>query len=175
MEFITTDLETNVFIQSEAEFSQAKRRGLRDKIISLITGRRLHLLSLNPEAVSFHPNRPTDLGLQDIPIKQIVGSVSRCYDFTSQFLPRGSIPGVKERWRRIYTLAATGQGFPPIEVYKMGECYFVKDGHHRVSVAKYLAWETIQAKVTILKAADNVSMDHDPAAWYDGNCLCLQA
>ena len=99
-------------------------------------------------------------GLQDIPVKNIVGSTGRYEDFTRRFLPRRSGKRDKERWRNIYTLAVTGKGFPPIDVYKIDQVYFVKDGNHRVSVARELGWKMIQAHVTELPSP--ISLDLDP-------------
>src|SRR5690606_37393764 len=69
-------------------------------------------------------------GLQEIPLDAIVGSVGRYEDFNRQFLPRQAAQG--GRWARV-RMAVEGSGLPPIEVYKIGDIYFVLDGHHRVS------------------------------------------
>jgi hypothetical protein len=70
------------------------------------------------------------------PLRNITGSTGRYEDFTRHFLPRSGDTRNKERWRNIYTLAETGKGFPPIDVYKIDQVYFVKDGNHRVSVER---------------------------------------
>lgn len=66
-------------------------------------------------------------GLQSIPVGQIVGSAGRYHDFNRAFLPEQEY--VKQRWRRVYAAAHSQQGFAPIEVYQVGEAYFVRDGH----------------------------------------------
>jgi hypothetical protein len=91
------------------------------------------------------------LGLRDIPLNEITGSMERERRFSRRFLPRFCNQEDKERWRALYTRAITGAGAPPVELYKIGDNYFVKDGHHRVSVARYLGWETIQAHVVELR------------------------
>ena len=72
-------------------------------------------------------------GVFNIPLDAIVGSVDRYKDFTREFLPL--IDGDALRWQRVAALQRN-QGLPPIEVYKIGEVYFVKDGNHRVSVMR---------------------------------------
>ena len=141
------DLKTMIYIRSEAEFSRARSRAFWDIKRSLVTGHRPYLLPFD-EAIKGLPATPTlSLGLQDIPLKNIVGSVGRARDFTRHFMPR--VSDEQERWRTIYTLAVSGAGFPPVEVLQIGPVYFVQNGHHRVSVASYLSWSTIQADVTV--------------------------
>jgi len=84
------------------------------------------------------------LGLQDVPLNQIRGSVGRYRDFTMTFLPR--YDKMRDRWVKVGTLAEA-EGMPPIELYKVGDAYFVLDGNHRVSVARHLGAFTIQAHV----------------------------
>jgi hypothetical protein len=57
---------------------------------------------------------------------------------------------MQERWSRVYAKIQSMEGVPPIEVYKVGEVYFVRDGNHRVSVAVQLGFDTIEAHVTEL-------------------------
>ncbi|MBI1882085.1 MAG: hypothetical protein HYR94_28250 [Chloroflexi bacterium] len=142
------DLKTMTYIQSEVEFSRARSRGFWDIKRSLVTGHKPYLL-LFDEVIKGLPATPIiNLGLQDIPLKNIVGSLGRSRDFTHRFMPRVSYERGKERWRTIYTLVVSGVGLPPIEVFQIGPIYFVQDGHHRVSVASYLGWSTIQAYVS---------------------------
>lgn len=84
-------------------------------------------------------------GVKEIPIADIRGSVGRPGDFDASFLPVR--PRMRERWARLDAAMRRGEAVPPIEVYHLGEVYFVKDGHHRVSVARQLGWKTIQARV----------------------------
>jgi hypothetical protein len=86
------------------------------------------------------------VGIRSIPVESIVGSVDRPNDFDRKFRPRSAHQ--RERWERIATAQRRGDAMPPIEVYEVGDLYFVKDGHHRVSIAYALGWETIDADVT---------------------------
>src|SRR6478735_6789543 len=95
-------------------------------------------------ALGYLGERP--LGLQAIPLDAIVGSVDRAADFDRWFRPRSRVS--RERWERLDRILRQGDGLPPIDVYRIGELHFVKDGHHRVSVAIALRLRTIDANVT---------------------------
>jgi hypothetical protein len=86
------------------------------------------------------------LGEQPIPLDSIVGTVDRSREFDRSFRPTS--PRVRERWQRINLAQRKGQALPPIDVYRIGELHFVKDGHHRVSVARAFGHRDINAYVT---------------------------
>ncbi|MEO5652734.1 MAG: chromosome partitioning protein ParB [Marmoricola sp.] len=86
------------------------------------------------------------LGVQDIAMDAIVGSVDKVRDFDRRFRPTSGKS--RERWERLAHKTRTGETFPPIEVYQLGHLYFVRDGHHRVSVGRALGATTIEADVT---------------------------
>ena len=88
----------------------------------------------------------TELGLQVIRLDSIVGSVGRTRDFDRNFRPTSGRS--RKRWERIAGAQRRGESMPPIDVYRIGELHFVKDGHHRVSVARALGHEDIDAYVT---------------------------
>ena len=159
MEPLNINVEEMAYIRSESEFGRARMKGFVEMVMGLVTGQNMHLLSFDEVVEKLRLKQAIYLGLQDIPIKNIVGSTGRYEDFTRQFLPRSGDRRDKERWRNIYTLAVTGKGFPPIDVYKIDQVYFVKDGNHRVSVARDLGWETMQAHVTELPSS--ISLDPD--------------
>ena len=87
-----------------------------------------------------------DLGLQTIPLDSIVGTVDRTKEFDRAFRPMS--PRLRARWQRIAEAQRRGESFPPISVYRIGELHFVRDGHHRVSVARSLGRDDIDAYVT---------------------------
>lgn len=89
----------------------------------------------------------TYLGLHPIEVQKIVGTAGRNSDFDKAWLPRRY--DVQERWRQL-ELAFPEGGFPPIVVYKLGDSYFVVDGHHRVALARAHKVEYIDAEVTEL-------------------------
>jgi len=98
------------------------------------------------------------LGIRQIPIDRIVGTVDRTRDFDRDLLPRRS--GVARKWRGVERAFPDG-GFPPIEVYGVGESYFVIDGHHRVAVAKQRGATRIEAEVTRLATQMPLPPDAD--------------
>jgi hypothetical protein len=86
------------------------------------------------------------LGLRVIPLDSVVGTVDRSREFDRAFRPTS--PRVRERWQRINLAQRKGEALPPIDVYRIGDMHFVKDGHHRVSVARALGHRDIEAYVT---------------------------
>jgi hypothetical protein len=89
-------------------------------------------------------------GLHQVSIHQIVGSVSRYHDFDRAFLPRRTT--TRDRWEGIDRAYYEDTALPPIELYRLGETYFVKDGNHRVSVARERGQEFIDAYIIELEA-----------------------
>ena len=88
----------------------------------------------------------TNLGLQQVRVRDIVGSVDRTKDFDKYFRPTSS--RIRERWQRLAAAQRRGESVPPVLLYKIGSMYFVIDGHHRVSIAIAHHVETIDAYVT---------------------------
>ena len=148
------DFKTMTYIQSATEFNRASLKGFWETLWGLLTRRNVSLLSLDQTLPELCAKKLIYRGLQDIPLEQIVGSAGRYQDFTLHFFPSTSRESSKDRWRIIYTLVVTGEGFPPVNLYKVGNLYFVEDGHHRVSVANYLRWPTIQAYVTEISLSE---------------------
>jgi len=101
-------------------------------------------------------------GLKDIAIADIRGSVGRPNDFDASFLPVR--PQMRQRWAQLDAAMRRGEAVPPIEVYHLGDVYFVKDGHHRVSVARHLHWKTIPARVIEVRTRAPLARDMDAAA-----------
>jgi hypothetical protein len=86
------------------------------------------------------------LGLQTIPLSAVVGTVDSTRDFDRRFRPTNE--RVRERWERIALAQRRGESIPPIDVYRVGNMYFVEDGRHRVSIAIATGAKTIDANVT---------------------------
>jgi hypothetical protein len=86
------------------------------------------------------------LGLQVVSLDAIVGTVDRTRDFDRQFRP--TTGRVRARWERIAAAMRRGESLPPIDVYRIGDLHFVRDGHHRVSVARALGRRDIDAYIT---------------------------
>jgi hypothetical protein len=88
----------------------------------------------------------TRLGLQIVSLDLIVGTVDRARDFDRRFRPTSG--RVRRRWEQIAAAVRRGEPMPPIDLLRIGEIYFVRDGHHRVSVAHAMGWRDIDAYVT---------------------------
>jgi uncharacterized ParB-like nuclease family protein len=102
-------------------------------------------LSFEEVSAQLRLGEPTgDASLEEIPLDKIVGSVGRYRDFNRAFLPRAQVDPA--RWTRIEHLQGR-LSLPPIDVFKVGDVYFVRDGNHRVSVARTRKHKTILARV----------------------------
>jgi hypothetical protein len=132
------------------DFYRLRQRAAIQELLAPLTNAPLDLLPYEEVREKLHLQGGTYRGLQDIPLDKIVGSVGRYRDFTRTFLPRESTD--QYRWATVKALAESMEGWPPIEVFQVGDVYFVKDGNHRVSVAWDLGMETIQAHVTEYKS-----------------------
>ena len=132
------------------DFQSARMKAGIQEVLARITGRSTQLLSYDEVAEKLKLRARTERGVQHIPLNSIVGSVGRYTDFTRNFLPRSD--NDQERWSRVKTaFMESGAGLPPIEVYKVGEAYFVVDGNHRVSIARQEGSEFIEAHVIEFK------------------------
>ncbi|MBE2231992.1 MAG: universal stress protein [Anaerolinea sp.] len=142
------------------DFQEARRRAALEDLKARLTGKSDDLLSYEEVQALVLPDESTSRGLQEIPLDAIVGSVGRYRDFTRSFLPR--LESNKHRWANVKLRALYRGGVSPIEVYQLGDVYFVLDGNHRVSVARQLGAETIQAYVTQVHSRVPLSADVHP-------------
>ncbi|MGB9592226.1 MAG: universal stress protein, partial [Candidatus Kryptoniota bacterium] len=142
------------------EFYRARNRAQLQELISRLRGESNQLLNYNEVRRKLRVQGSIDRGLKEIPISSIVGSVGRYKDFTRDFLPKKD--SIKDRWASIRIAVSGLRGLPPIEVYQIGEAYFVKDGNHRVSVARQIGMEYIQAYVTEIHTRVPITPDITP-------------
>ena len=115
------------------DFDRARRKAFIQRILALVTRQSLDLLSFEQVREQLHLRDRRFQGLQEVPLAQIVGSVGRYQDFTRTFLPRTD--GLRERWAAVEDRVKEG-GLPPVELHKVGDAFFVRDGNHRVSIAR---------------------------------------
>lgn len=135
------------FQLSRERFERARREALRQDLTGLLTGGRRDLLPFAPfERYLNTYSRIEHRTAESIPLDKIVGSVGRYTDFTRSFLPRNQ--AMLERWAFVQQRMTSMEGLPPIEVFKVGEVYFVSDGNHRVSSARVNGFREIEAYVT---------------------------
>lgn len=126
-------------------FRRARRRAFQEDLLALLRKRPADLLPFEAVKENLHLANYSYRELQSVPLDNIVGSVGRYHDFTRHFWPRQDT--LKDRWARIAYAMLWRGGLPPVHLYQVGEVYFVKDGNHRVSVARYLGAPTIEAYV----------------------------
>jgi hypothetical protein len=133
---------------AQFDFSRARRRRALARLTARL--RRAddvnHILPFEEVARALGRVGERRLGLQLIPLDSIIGTVDRSREFDRDFRPTS--PRVRARWERINLAQRKGEAMPPIDVYRIGELHFVKDGHHRVSVAHALGHQDIEAYVT---------------------------
>jgi nucleotide-binding universal stress UspA family protein len=132
------------------DFQSARVKAGIQEVLARITGKSTQLLSYEEVAEKLKLHARTERGIQHIPLDAIIGSVGRYTDFTRTFLPRSDKD--QDRWSRVKAaFMESGAGLPPIEVYKVGEAYFVVDGNHRVSIARQEGAISIEARVIEFK------------------------
>ncbi|MEO8613455.1 MAG: ParB N-terminal domain-containing protein [Chloroflexota bacterium] len=133
-----------------SDYERAQSKAQKRRLVAMVRRQRNDLLSLNAIIQCLTTHGQHSLGLVTVAIEQIVGSVDRNRDFDRAFLPRTGV--TMERWLRIVKARYKGEYLPPVELRKVGEAYFVVDGHHRISVAREMGQEYIDAYVTELEA-----------------------
>lgn len=128
------------------DFQKARQQAALQEVLARLTGKSNTLLSYEEVARRLRLVSRTERGVQEIPLAAVVGSVGRYTDFTRTFLPRQDED--QDRWAGVKAaLTSLPQGLPPIEVYKVGEVYFVLDGNHRVSIARQMGLTHLEARV----------------------------
>lgn len=132
-----------------ADFHRARRQADLERLLAAVTGRKTDLLSYEEVRSKLRGMEKSRETLQEVPLDAIIGSLGRYNDFTRSFLPKKDSD--RHRWARIMAATRGARGLPPVELYKVGEAYFVRDGHHRVSVTREMGAKMIQAYVTEVK------------------------
>ncbi|MCA9922120.1 MAG: hypothetical protein KC421_07105 [Anaerolineales bacterium] len=141
------------------DFWRAYRHGYWRKLASWILGTNNQLLPYHEIRDSLPFQGQRDLGAQTIPIENIVGSVGRYRDFDRAFLPTQRYN--HQRWINISLARYQSVELPPIDVYKIGEVYFVKDGNHRVSVARQRGQSMIDANVIEIEVPISITPESE--------------
>jgi hypothetical protein len=156
------------------DYERARRKSFLRSIASWLLRSDNALLAFEEMRRGIHAQTQRDGGLQEVPIDQIVGSVGRYRDFDRAFLPRQA--RTRDRWESVDHAHREGIEVPPIELYRIGDLYFVKDGNHRVSVARERGQAFIDAHVIDVAAPAPVESvedlldfirDRDALAFYE--------
>lgn len=145
------------FQSAVEDFQNARQRASIQEVVARVTGRSNQLLSYDDVAKKLRLQQRTERGIHNIPLDAIVGSVGRYTDFTRTFLPLQDSD--RERWVSVKAAMRGDAGLPAIEVYKVGEVYFVLDGNHRVSIARQEGLKSIEAHVVEFKTDVTLTSD----------------
>jgi hypothetical protein len=142
-------------------FPQARRKEFARRLLRLVLGQEQDsLLSLDEVRGRLQAYEQWYVGLRTIPLDDIVGSVDRATDFDKEFLPKRQ--SMEPRWQRVEQ-RFEHEAFPPIKAFKVGDAYFVEDGHHRVAIARQRKTEFIDAEITEVKSPVPITPDVDIA------------
>ncbi len=142
------------------DFQSARQKAGIQEVLARVTGKSSQLLSYDEVAKKLKLQIRTERGLHNIPLDAIVGSVGRYTEFTRTFLPRHSED--QQRWAGVKLAMEKGEGLPPIEVYKVGDVYFVVDGNHRVSIARQEGFDSVEARVIEFQTEVKLTPDIQP-------------
>jgi hypothetical protein len=140
--------------QASSDFSRARGRAILSQLQHFMHTGKDRLLSFNDVKDILKPKNEVYRGSQIVPLKLIVGSEGRYRDFNKYFLPRSE--HLRSRWERVDEAHLQDIILPPIQLYEIGGVYFVRDGNHRVSVARSQNVEFIDAEVTSLATEINI-------------------
>ena len=152
-------------LRAQDDFDSARFKAFRRAVQAALTRRSRRLLSLDQVLAAAGLEGKSFGGVHEIPLDKVVGSAAadaKAADFDPGFLPVNR--RIRDRWTRIYTAMVEGDELPPIDVYKLDDYYYVIDGHHRVSVARNLGRDTINARVVEVKTRAPLGSHVDAAA-----------
>ena len=151
--------QRGLFARAIQDFHHARSQAALEKLTARLTRRSAELLSFEEvrEKLSITPSGVQKI--ENIPLDAIVGSVGRYTDFTRSYWPK--LNSEEQRWAKVKMAISDMAGVPPIEVYQIGEVYFVRDGNHRVSVFREMGATHIQAYVTKLATKVSLSPEDD--------------
>lgn len=152
-------MSNNIFKSAKEDFREARRRASLQQVLASLKGESAELLPFDAIRRKLKATEFSELGLQEIPLDAIVGSVGRQQDFTRTFHPKSD--KAEERWTRVRSHVER-RGIAPITVYQLGKAYFVIDGNHRVSVARQMGNKSIMAYVTEFDARVPLMPDDTP-------------
>ena len=145
-------MSASIFIpRAHDDFTRIRIREAMTKIFSTILNSNRELLSLHEATAILKPKSETYKGMKMVPINRIVGSEGRYRDFNRKFLPKHD--NMRSRWERIDIAHYEHKILPPVHLYEIGGVYFIRDGNHRVSVAKTNKVEFIDAEVIALSSS----------------------
>ena len=141
---------TYLSTQTDDDFNKARNKALFNEIQHFLNPEEATLISFSDMKKLLKPRNEVYKGMQVVPVSLIVGSEGRFKDFDNHFFPKSNF--LKSRWEHVDMAHLQDISLPPITLYELGGLYFVRDGNHRVSVAKLQGVENIDAEVVSLQS-----------------------
>lgn len=166
----TTLDSVGCMVEVQRLFTKAHRRSIFQRLWRKIRRRPNQLLDLAQIHKNFRITNAHYKGIEIVPIDRIIGSEGRSKDFDVNFYPLNEHN--RERWTRIAAARLMHVVLPPPELIKIGEHYFVRDGHHRISVAKILGEKHIDGEVTEWQINGSL---YQQVYGNEGNSMALEA
>lgn len=152
--------EVKAVREALARFDNALRRGWLSRVLQALGFSRRKLMALNTLASGSRIRSRHYAGLQSVPVSLIQGSEGRVGDFDAAFNPLSS--KTRDRWLSIARARLLGTEMPPVELIQIKERYFVRDGHHRISVACSLGEFAVDAEVTLWEVNGSLPWEKSP-------------
>jgi hypothetical protein len=142
------------------DFSHARFKAFLNRVRGLLARQPRTLLSYDEVKEKLRIGGPIYRGIKTVPIDKIAGSLNRYHQFDRAFLPLED--QIADRWQNVDRAFYQEVSLPPVVLYKVGDVYFVVDGHHRVSVAREQGQQFIDAEVRECQTRVNITPDLDP-------------
>src|SRR6266498_5621984 len=146
--------------QARSDFQRARFKAFMNRAWATLSGQPTTLLSYDEIKEKLHIGGPIYRGVQTVLVEQIAGSLNRYHEFDRVFQPASD--KLAERWQSVNRAFYQEISLPPVVLYKVGEVYFVVDGHHRVSVAREQGQIYIEAEVRECATRVNLTADIKP-------------
>lgn len=143
--------------QARTDFQRARFKAFMNRVWGSISGKPTTLLSYDDIKEKLHIGGPIYRGVQTVRVDQIAGSLNRYHEFDRVFLPASD--KLADRWQSVNRAFYQDVSLPPVVLYKVGQVYFVVDGHHRVSVAREQGQIYIEAEVRECSTRVNITPD----------------
>jgi hypothetical protein len=147
--------------QARVDFQRARFKAFVNRLWGTLSGQPTTLLSYDDIKEKLHIGGPIYRGVQTVLVDQIAGSLNRYHEFDRVFLPASD--KLAPRWQSVNRAFYQEISLPPVVLYKVGQVYFVVDGHHRVSVAREQGQLYIEAEVrecaTRVNLTPNIRME----------------
>ena len=146
--------------QARSDFQKARFKAFINRAWATLSGKPTTLLSYDEIKEKLRIGGPIYRGVKTVPVEQIAGSLNRYHEFDSVFLPASD--QLAARWQSVNRAFYQEISLPPVVLYKVGQVYFVVDGHHRVSVARQQGQIYIEAEVRECATRVNLTADIRP-------------